>query len=141
MKTNLRVAIIAVILLTAWTNKEAAVISSSVDNFDTTSLPYPPGTTSKVLFKPCPPCCPGSSTNWPDILVSDNFWGKSIDGKKHELKNINNPALARFLDPEIAILEAGTDLVSAVNSPAPVLIAETRSDQQRDPVSTGAVIK
>ena len=141
MKTNLPMPIIAVVLLTAWTNKEAAVISSSVDNFDTTSLPYPPGTTSKILFKPCPPCCPGSSTNWPDILVSDNFWSKSIDGKKHELKNINNPALARFLDPEIAVLEGGTDLVSAVNSPAPFLIAVTRSEQQRDPVSTAPVIK
>ena len=141
MKTNLPMPIIAVVLLTAWTNKEAAVISRSVDNFDTTSLPYSPGTTSKILFKPCPPCCPGSSTNWPDILVSDNFWGKSIDGKKYELKNINNPAGARFLDPEIAILEGGTDLDRAVNSPAPFLSAETRSEQQRDPVSTVPVMK
>ena len=130
MKKNLCASIIALVMFTAWTNKEAAVISSSQVDVDTTSLPYPPGTTSMILFKPCPPCCPGSSTNWPDILVSDNFWGKSIDGKKNELKNINNPALARFLDPEIAILERGTDLVSAVNSPAPLLLPVTRNDQQ-----------
>ena len=131
MKKNLCASIIALVMFTAWTNKEAAVISSSQVDVDTTSLPYPPGTTSMILFKPCPPCCPGSSTNWPDILVSDNFWGKSIDGKKNELKNIKTPALARFLDPEIATLERGTDLVSAVNSPAPFLIAVTRSDQIR----------
>jgi len=130
MKKNLCASIIALVMFTAWTNKKAAVISSSQVDVDTTSLPYPPGKTSMILFRPCPPCCPGSSTNWPDILVSDNFWGKSIDGKKNELKNINKPALARFLDPEIAILERGTDLVSAVNSPAPLLIPLTRNDQQ-----------
>ena len=130
MKKNLCASIIALVMFTAWTNKKAAVISSSQVDVDTTSLPYPPGKTSMILFRPCPPCCPGSSTNWPDILVSDNFWGKSIDGKKNELKNINNPALARFLDPEIAILERGTDLVSAVNSPAPLLLPVTRNDQQ-----------
>ena len=131
MKKSLRIPIIALVMFTAWTNKKAAVISSSqIANVGATSLRYPLDTTSMILFKPCPPCCPGSSTNWPDILVSDNFWGKSIDGKKHELKNINTPALARFLDPEIATLERGTDLVSAVNSPAPLLIPLTRNDQQ-----------
>ena len=136
MKKNLRIPIIALVMFTAWTNKNTEVISSAqIANVGKTSLRYPMDTTSKILFKPCPPCCPGSSTNWPDILVSDNFWGKSIDGKKHELKNINNPALARFLDPEIAILERGTDLVSAVNSPAPLLVPVTRNDQQDAAIS------
>ena len=131
MKKNLCAPIIALVMFTAWTNKKTEVISSSqIADIGKTSLRSPLNTTSMILFKPCPPCCPGSSTNWPDILVSDNFWGKSIDGKKHELKNINNPAVARFLDPEIAILERGTDLVSAVNSPAPLLIPLTRNDQQ-----------
>ncbi|HYK45791.1 MAG TPA: hypothetical protein VEV83_11515 [Parafilimonas sp.] len=121
MKKNLGIPIIAVVMLTAWTNKNAAVISSSkIDNGDTTSLRSPMDTTSLILFKPCPPCCAGSSTNWPDILVSKNFWSKSIDGKKNELQNINTPALARFLGPEIATLESGTDLDRAVNSPADV---------------------
>ena len=132
MKKNLRIPIIALVIFTAWTNKKAEVISSSqIADIGKTSLRYPLDTTSMILFKPCPPCCPGSSTNWPDILVSNNFWSKSIDGKKNELKNIKTPALARFLDPEIATLEHGTDLVSAVNSPAPFLIAVTRSDQIR----------
>jgi len=66
-----------------------------------------------ILFKPCPPCCQGTTGTtqaWTDIRVSDNFWGKPIHEKKKELKSINTPALAVYLDPQIARLESGTDL-------------------------------
>jgi hypothetical protein len=49
--------------------------------------------------------------SWTDIYVSNNFWSKTINGKKNELININTPALAQYLDPQIATLESGTDLV------------------------------
>jgi len=64
-----------------------------------------------ILFKPCPPCCPGTTYTWPEINVSNNFWSKTINGKKNELTSINTPALALYLDPQIATLESGTDLV------------------------------
>ena len=64
-----------------------------------------------ILFKPCPPCCPGTNYTWPDINVSNNFWSKTINGKKNELTSINTPALALYLDLQIATLESGTDLV------------------------------
>jgi hypothetical protein len=113
MKKNLCTAIIALVIFTSWTKKQGEVISNSqVNHEDTTSLRYSTDTTSAmILFKPCPPCCSGSSTDWPNILVSNNFWSKSVNEKKSELQRINTPALAPFIGPQIATLQGGTDLV------------------------------